>query len=113
MKTLYLTRGNNIVIDPENESADKLASERVGIDNLFYIKEPMCVVYGYDNKTVSVDVETGDIVIAFYTNVKNPVVIVKNEQWVENILQLQKEAQEEKERWATANINSEKASCDN
>lgn len=46
MKTLYITRGNNIVVDKESNTANKLKTCRQSIDDIFLVKEPMHVVYG-------------------------------------------------------------------
>ena len=45
MKTLYITRGNNIVVDTENNTVDRISCDRTAIDDLYRVKEPMHVVY--------------------------------------------------------------------
>lgn len=103
MKTLYVTRGSNIMVDQENNTADRLSSSRNAIEYIYLIKEPIHVVYGYGEYKREVDAEPGDIVVTFYDNVfKNQIVVVKNADWVENLTLFEKEEQEEKERWAAA-----------
>lgn len=110
MKTLYLTRGNNIVIDQEENTVDKLSSARQGIDYIYLVKEPMHVVYGYGDQQQEFDVKKNEIIVVFYTNVfKNKVVVVKNKQWADNLLEYEKKEQEQKEAWAAKNIAE---SCD-
>jgi len=46
------------------------------------------------------DVEKGDLIFTFYDDRKNRLIVIKNEKWVENILEQRKEEQDEKERWA-------------
>ena len=104
MKTLYISRGNNILIETENNTANKLESSRQGIDNLFIAKEPMHVVYGYGEDNEEFDVDTNDIIITFYPKeFKNKALVIKNEKWLENITEYDKAQQEEKERWASIN----------
>lgn len=101
MKTLYISRGSNIIIDTENNTANRTEACRQGIDNLFLAEEPMHVVYGYGEFQKECDVEKGDIIVTFYNDsFKNRMIIVKNEEWVENLVEAKKAEQEEKERWA-------------
>lgn len=101
MKTLYLTENNNIVIDTDNNSADRINRARLAINDAFIIKEPMHVVYGFDGNKKEMDADKGDIVITFYEDsFPNKVIVIKNDQWVENLLEYEKKEQEEKERWA-------------
>lgn len=105
MKTLYITRGNHILIDTENNSANKLESVRQGIDYIFLAEEPMHIVYGYDEAKEEADAEKGDIVVVFYLDdFKKKLIVLKNsEDWANNIIEYKKKQQEEKERWAEAN----------
>lgn len=101
MKTLYLTRGSNIVVDTENNTANRLSSERQGIDYIYLADEPMHVVFGFEDEHEEVDVEKGDIIVTFYSDVfKKQMIVVKNEDWLNNLTEYRKQEQEEKERWA-------------
>ena len=102
MKTLYLTRGSNILVDTENNTADSLQLVRQGIDHIYLAEEPMHIVYGAGEVHEEADAEKGDIIITFYSDTfKKQLVIVKNnEDWVNNIVEYRKKEQEEKERWA-------------
>ena len=103
MKTLYITRGNNILIDTENSAANKIET-----------KEPMHVVFGVGEYSKEFDVDANDIILTFYPKeFKNQAIVVKNAEWLENILEYEKEMEEEKIRWAASknSENTEKISC--
>ena len=101
MKNLYITRGNNICIDIENNTVDKLPTSRQAIDYVYSVKEPMHVIYGCGEYKKEADAEPGDIIVTFYDRVfKNQMIIVKNNEWFENVVEYEKKEQEEKERWA-------------
>lgn len=103
MKTLYLTRGNNILIDVENNTADRLSSARQAIDYIYKVTEPMHVVYQCGEVRKEADAENGDIIITFYDKVfDNQMIIVKNEDWFNNITNFEKREQEENLKWAAA-----------
>lgn len=107
MKTLYISR-RNILIDSENNSCDSIPSSRAGIEDIYLAKEPMRVVYGLGNCHKEADVEAGDIIVTFYVDdFKTKMIVVKNEEWADIILDYEKKQQEEKERWAAKN------QCDN
>ena len=104
MKTLYITRSNNILIDTENNTSDKIETARQGIDTVYIAKEPMHVVYGHGEYKREFDVDANDIIITFYPKeFKHQAIVVKHAEWAENILEYAKEMQAEKERWAEAN----------
>lgn len=101
MKTLYLTRGNNILVDKENDTTGRLDTCRQAIDYIYLVEEPMHVIYQYGETRSEVDAEAGDLIITFYDKVfKNQMIVVKHEQWAENIREYIKHEQEEKLRWA-------------
>lgn len=108
MKTLYITRGNNILVDTENNTANRIDTARQGIDNMYVAKEPMHVVYGVGEYHRETDVDANDIIVTFYpSEFKNKMLIIKNPEWVENILDYEAKQQEEKIRWAEAKTNNE------
>lgn len=114
MKTLYITRGNNILIDTENSAANKIETCRQGIDCVYVAKEPMHVVYGVGEYSKEFDVDANDIILTFYPKeFKNQAIVVKNAEWLENILEYEKKMEEEKMRWAASknSEDTEKISC--
>ena len=109
MKTLYISAGSNILVDIENNTCGKLNRRIQGIDDIFLAKEPMHVVYEYNDKHHEADVIPNDIIITFYNDkFEKRMVVVKNEDWVNNLTAYEKMEQEEKERWA----NSKCCDCD-
>lgn len=104
MKTLYLTDSStNIYVDTETNEVGSLTSEdRYAIRNIYYIEEPMHVVYQSGEDKEEIDVKKGEILIAFYNNGFNKYVLdtVRSKQWVSNIKNRRKIEQKEKEEWA-------------
>ena len=108
MKTLYVTQGTNILIDEENKGCGQMKESRGGIDSIFLVKEPMKVVWGYNGNSESVTVEENDIIITFYTKeFEKKLIVVKNEDWANNIKQYDAAMEEEKLRWASKCDNCE------
>ena len=98
MKNLYITDSGRIIIDPENNSVDSVASDREGIRSVYLIEEPMHVYYNVGENTCEMDVEPGSILISFYErSFTKPVVVAKSADWVENIREYRKREQETKE----------------
>lgn len=101
MKTLYITRGNNIVVDAENNTVDRISCDRTAIDDLYRVKEPMHVIYQRGEYKREADVVPGDLIITFYENdFLHQMIVVKNSDWAETLDVYEKQQQEEKERWA-------------
>lgn len=101
MKTLYITNGGSICIDPEEDFVDRMPSEREGISRIFLAKEPMHVVYGEGEYRRELDVKKDDIIITFYSNDwKERIVVAKSKDWVNNLKEWNKEEQRRKEEWA-------------
>ena len=104
MKTLYLTQSpGNIIMDDETKSVDRLESiDRYNIREIFPIKEPTKVVYGFKGNTEEVYAEEGDILIEFYDRpgYTKHVVVVNSKDWLENITANIEYEQKQKEEWA-------------
>jgi len=101
MKTFYISRGSNILVDPETNTCDRISSDRQSIESIYLVKEPMHVVYGYGEQHKEVDVDTDDIIVTFYSEDYNTrMVVVHNDEWADNIKTYNRKRQEEKERWA-------------
>lgn len=104
MKTLYLTNScTNIAVDKATDEVTRVDAEgRYGIRDIYYITEPMHVVYGYKDKHEELDVNPGDILIQFYDESYNKytLAVAKSDTWVDNILyrqELMKKEREQKE----------------
>ena len=111
MKTLYLTQSSeNIVVDPENDFVGKLESEdRYSIRSVYYMEEPMHIVYNCGEVREELDARKGDIVLVFYSNTYNKYTIdtIRTKQWAANIRNEHAMRQKEKEEWA-----AKQTSCD-
>lgn len=107
MKTLYLTDSSaNIVVDPEVDFVGTLPQEdRYAIRSVYYIEEPMHVVYNCGECKEEIDAKKGDILILFYSNKFNKYNIdtIRTKQWAANIKNRRVLEQKEKEEWAARN----------
>lgn len=115
MKTLYLTGSSaNIWVDPETDEVGELDCEdRYDIRNVYYIEEPMHVVYQCGEKKEEIDAKKGEMLLVFYDNRYNKYVLdtIRTKQWVSNIKNRRKLEQKEKEEWAKKNAGD--CGCDN
>ena len=105
MKTLYLTdSSSNIVVDTETNEASVLHTDidRYQIRSIYYIDEPMHVVYQSGENKEELNAKKGDILIQFYSNRYNKYVLdtIRTKQWAANIKNRRTLEQKEKEEWA-------------
>lgn len=116
MKTLYLTQGySNICIDSETETAKMLDYiPTYEINRMYYIDEPMHVIYSCGETKVERDVKKGDIVITFDHNQfakDTPLTVIKSKEWNKIIKNRRDAEQKAKEKWAENQCN-ESPCCD-
>ena len=119
MKTLYLTNSSaNIAIDPEENTAQHIESEdRYDIRNIYYVEEPMHVIYSGTNNgepfKEEIDAKKGDIILVFYTNRFNKKLLatIKCKEWVANIKNRREIEQKEREEWALKNAENTATPC--
>jgi hypothetical protein len=116
MKTLYLTQGySNICIDSETETAKMLDYiPTYEINRMYYIDEPMHVIYSCGETKVERDVKKGDIVITFDHNQfakETPLTVIKSKEWNKIIKNRRDAEQKAKEKWAENQCN-ESPCCD-
>ena len=119
MKTLYLTQSSdNIVVDPVEDFVGKLNREDNDmIRSVYYIEEPMHVVYQYGEEKEEIDAKRGDILLVFYSDRFNLYHLdtIKTKQWGANIRNRHKVEQAEKEKWAEEkkqNVGTDCPCCD-
>lgn len=107
MKTLYLTDcSTNIVVDKDTDFVGTLPTEdRYDIRSIYYIEEPMHVVYNCGEYKEEIDARKGDILLLFYSNRYNKYHLdtIKSKQWSTNIKNRRAIEQKEKEEWAAKN----------
>lgn len=112
MKTLYLTSGGSICIDPEENYVDRVQSEREGINRIYLAKEPMHVVYGEGEYKKELDVKKDDIIITFYSDDwKEKIVVAKSKDWANNIKKYNEEEQRRREEWAAKQAECKCPDC--
>lgn len=117
MKTLYLTQSSdNIVVDPEIDYVGKMQQEdRYAIRGVYYMEEPMRVVYQCGECKEQIDAKKGDILLLFYDDKYNIYKLdtIRTKQWAANIKNRRKIEQAEKEKWANEKCEScGKCECD-
>lgn len=108
MKTLYLTNGQGMILDVENNTVDRINSEREGISRIYLAKEPMHIVYGEGEYKRELDAKKDDIIVTFYNSRDSfhQVVIAKSKDWVANIKKYNDARQKEAEEWAKKQAES-------
>lgn len=83
-------RYNNrpVLIDFNKQTVDMIDSIRCGISDCYIVPEDLEVRYKKDGKYIVTKASKGDVIVTFYREewVINPVVVVKNKEWKENIL---------------------------
>lgn len=117
MKTLYLTSNSNIIVNTEDNSVDKIDSERESISRIYMANEPMHVVFGEGEFKKEFDVKKDDIIITFYscgTDWPHRVVVAKSKEWIANFKANHKAEQKAKEEWAKkqSNLNNMCEDCE-
>lgn len=112
MKTLYYTQTGHIVFDDETKVAEPILTSREGISRIFFIKEPMNIVYNKDGKQYTTSADKGDIVVIFYEDkFEHPIVVAKSAEWTENLTKYEELMQKEKEEWAAKKANGNCLKC--
>lgn len=116
MKTLYLTASSaNIAVDTETNEVTRLDNvDRYDIRQVFYMEEPMHVVYEAGERKEEIDAKKGDILLVFYNSEYNKYILdtIKSKQWSANIKNRRKMEQKEKEEWAAKQAAEETPCCD-
>lgn len=103
MKTLvFVTHGryrkNPTIIDFDKHTVNALETCRSGIDDIYIAPEDLEVRFKKDGKDTIIKANKGDVIITFYHEdwVKNPVIVVKNSDWKENIIEHAKQMEADK-----------------
>lgn len=103
--------GNPLMVNGNNSFDFEVLDNNipVNIDGLYIAPEDVEVRYSYNGSTKVLKADKGDLIIVFGKGdyIKNPIVVVKNKQWKENMVSfLAKEA----ERKATDEVHAKYAS---
>ena len=118
MKTLvFVTHGryhkNPTIIDFDKHAVNALETLRSGIDDIYIAPEDLEVRFKKDGKDTIIKANKGDIIITFYPEdwVKNPVIVVKNYDWKENIIEHAKQMEANKAKDLVQSTFSDCNSC--
>lgn len=107
MKKLFFTTRGPIELDENNEPHEAKYS-RDGVANVFLIAEPTHAVYDKGGKRIELDAEPGDILLHFYESVfDHPILVVKSQEWKENIEKYDELQQKAAEKWAAQKLQQE------
>ena len=91
------------IVTPGTFDVQYKPTDRQGIDYVLMVDEDCTVKCG----DVTKEAEAGDIVVKFYEDqYPNKFIVVKNEDWKQNILAYREYDQKIKERWAAKNLNN-------
>jgi hypothetical protein len=107
---------SNIIVDKDTDFVGTIPTEdRYDIRAIYYIDEPMHVVYNCGECTEEIDARKGDIVLLFYSNRYNKYHLdtIRSKQWAANIKNRHAIEQKEKEEWAARNNECDCAKCCN
>ena len=96
MKTLnfisnqYRSFGKPVIVDFNKNDVTQLDNVAGDIDYVFVAPEDIEVRYKVGTKTHVLNANKGDIIVSFYKQdyIKNHIIVVKNKEWKENIVNL-------------------------
>lgn len=106
---------SNIVVDKDTDFVGIIPTEdRYDIRAIYYMDEPMHVVYNSGECTEEIDARKGDILLLFYSNRFNKYHLdtIRSKQWATNIKNRHAIEQKEKEEWAARNANDPTCDCE-
>lgn len=97
MKTMFIRDSVNMTVDFDTNQIDSIPSAREAIQRIYVAPENMHVICQSGPKKEETDVETGDIIVTFYTNdFDKRMIVVKSEDWKNNILSYEEKIREAK-----------------
>ena len=113
MKKLYINSGGSVIFDPETGKMSDIYSHYTNIRTMYYIKEEGDLVAQSGEQKFEAHVIPGDILIQFYNDEKpNRFIIVKNDEWKQNIEADIAREQKNKEEWAAKQAMGDIPACD-
>ena len=113
MKQIYI--GNDGIAGFDTDKQEMYALNRVPdrITNVLVINEPTkVVVQNFDDTQYTLDADKGDLVVTFYTNdYEKRAVLVKCEDWYNNIVKYNELEARRKEEWAVKHAERDIPTC--
>lgn len=106
MKQIFISDDGVAGFDPEVNEMFRVNRQPDRINNLLVIEGPTkVIVRNYDGNQYTLDAEKGDLVITFYTNdYEKRAVLVKSEDWYNNIIKLAELEAKRKQGWAAERV---------
>lgn len=98
-----------VLTDTSNLDVDVLTSTPIGIDGIYVAPEDVEIRYKFNREMKTIKAEKGDIIALCprVSWIKNPIFVVKNKQWKQNIAEYMIEKEKERlNNEATANVKS-------
>lgn len=81
---------------------------------MYAIQEPTHVTYRCGEVQYKADVDKGDVVcILYHKDFKKEMIVIKNDELYDNLIDKHARDQQEKERWAKQQEKSENCECEN
>ena len=100
MNTLYITNTGKVLLDADGNIMP-YETDIESIRNISMLTEDTKVVYKYGKIDEEIEAKAGDIVITFYRDeFPHPVIVVKSDEWKENLKDYRDKEQKQKEEWA-------------
>lgn len=113
MKELYINDNYHIQIDPNTKEISSPISQGYSVKRMYAIQEPTHVTYRCGEVQYKADVDKGDVVCIFYhKDFKQEMIVIKNEQLYDNLIDKYASDQREKEEWARKAEESQKTKED-
>ena len=84
MDKIFITEGRSAVSIDQDGNVSEVKRKFVHIDWATVLEKDCTIEYKQNNETKSIDGTAGQLVLVYYRNNKNMVVVIDNQQMVEN-----------------------------
>lgn len=104
MKQLYINNNYYIQIDPDTNHIDHPINFSYSVKSMYAIQEPTSVTYSCGETEYHETADKGDVVcVLYHKNFKKDLIVIKNEELYNNLIDRFIRDQQEKEDWAESN----------
>ena len=84
MDKIFITEGRSAISIDQDGNVSEVKRKFVHIDWATVLEKDCTIEYKQNNETKSIDGKAGQLVLVYYRNNKNMVVVIDNQQMVEN-----------------------------
>ena len=84
MDKIFITEGRSAVSIDQDGNVSEVKRKFVPIDWATVLEKDCTIEYKQNNETKSIDGTAGQLVLVYYRNNKNMVVVIDNQQMIEN-----------------------------